>query len=611
MPSPLGAPSSTFASLLWTLGRAALWIFTVPTFILWSGARAMADHDEHVRDVALTSVDQATGLTETEREALRAEYSELRPRELCVGLDAAYAGRAHSLSELCAEYTRHLQIRRVSLFSIGLGLLMAAIGAVAVIVAARAREAQIPAFRWAWGSLRLVSTLQVGLHGGIILATMFRVSKFWIKFYQPLLLLIAGGLALWAVVATLRGIFTKADVVTTAEGALVTEEAAPALWARLRELAAQLDTEPPVRVIGGIDDNFFVTEIPVLLNGERLEGRTLYMSLTLLRGLDAAEAEAVMCHELAHFSGGDTTHSRVFTPLLLNAAQHLDSLLGNPLYLPVYFTLRTLWQGFELALAQTSRERELRADRIAAERTHPEAVARSLLKCAAWSCYRAEVESVLFGQAQVLSSVNIADRVRAGFAEFVGSDGLSRLPIRKTPHPMDSHPPNAERFAAVGVELPESVWPEVLLAPIKHSWNDQIPVAEAVEAALWAEYEARFAAGQRLKVAAELSPRSPEEVDLVEEYYPRRIFLNTEGAHAVVLTWDRLEHDGWFLRHEDISEVMLDDGVLGKQLVLTGAGGKQKINLRTLPEQEQLVQLLGRYLGRARRAKEVREASSG
>ena len=55
---------------------------------------------------------------------------------------------------------------------------------------------------------------------------------------------------------------------------------------------------------------------------------------------------------------------------------------------------------------------------------------------------------------------------------------------------------------------------------------------------------------------------------------------------------------------------MLDDGVLGKQLVLTGAGGKQKINLRTLPEQEQLVQLLGRYLGRARRAKEVRELSS-
>jgi hypothetical protein len=77
-----------------------------------------------------------------------------------------------------------------------------------------------------------------------------------------------------------------------------------------------------------------------------------------------------------------------------------------------------------------------------------------------------------------------------------------------------------------------------------------------------------------------------------------------------VLTWDRVEHDGWFMRHEDITNAMLDDGVLGKQLVLTGAGGKQKINLRTLPEQEQLVQLLGRYLGRARRAKEVRELSS-
>ncbi|MBK7758261.1 MAG: M48 family metalloprotease [Deltaproteobacteria bacterium] len=610
MSSPPDQPTPTQTSLLSALIKPALLIFAVPAFAWWFGGHVAADYDQQLQEGALAGIEREVGLADAEREALRVFYTTLRPSVICAGDDPAEAALRENLASVCPEYTQHRWIQRAGLISIGLGLLTALIGGVAVAAAMRSRAAQLPAFRVAWGSLRLISAAQVVIQGALCVALSFWVTAYFFELYVVKLIILVAIFALWAVGAVLMGIFAKVDITQTVEGALVTEADAPEFWARLRALSAKIGTEPPVRVIGGIDDNFFVTENPVVLNGERLEGRTLFMSLSLLRRLDAAEAEAVMSHELAHFSGGDTTHSRSLTPMRAKYAQYLNILEGNPLCIPVFFTMLAFWRGFELALAQTSRARELRADRIAAENTRPDAIARALLKVAAWSSYRVEVEEALFSQSQVLSSVNIADRVRGGFAEFVGSERLLSLPIRRTPHPMDSHPPNAERFAALGVELPESVWPEVLLAPTDDSWHGRIPVAEAIEAVLWAAYEARFAAGQRLKVAIELTPRSPEEIALVEEYFPRLVFVDKDGADAVVLTWDRVEHDGWFMRHEDITNAMLDDGVLGKQLVLTGAGGKQKINLRTLPEQEQLVQLLGRYLGRARRAKEVRELSS-
>jgi Zn-dependent protease with chaperone function len=610
MSTPPDEPTPTQTSLLRALIKPALLIFAVPAFAWWFGGHVTAGFDQRIMESALASVAQEPGLTDVEREAARNFYTVVRASEVCASDDPGLARLRTNMTAACSEFTQLYWIQRAGLVSIGLGLLTALIGGAAVAAAMRSRAAQLSAFRVAWGSLRLISAAQVVIQGALCVALSYWVTAYFFEIYVVKLIFMVAIFALWAIGGVLLGIFAKVDTTQTVEGALITEGEAPALWARLRELAATIGTEPPVRVIGGIDDNFFVTENPVVLNGERLEGRTLFMSLSLLRGFDAAEAEAVLCHELAHFSGGDTTHSRSLTPMRAKYAQYLNLLEGNPLCMPVFFTMLAFWRGFELALAQTSRERELRADRIAAENTRPDAIARALLKVSAWSRYRVEVEEALFDQDQVLSSVNIADRVRGGFAEFVRSDRLLSLQKSETPHPMDSHPPNAVRFAALGVELPEPAWPEVLLAPTVDSWHGRIPVAEAVESALWAVYEARFASSQRLKVAVGLSPQSPEEIALVEEYFPRLVFADKRGADAVVLTWDRVEHDGWCLPLEDITNAMMDEGVLGKYLLLTAASGKQKIKLRGLPDQEQLVEIFGRYLGRARFARAVRVARS-
>ena len=69
-----------------------------------------------------------------------------------------------------------------------------------------------------------------------------------------------------------KAIFTRVDPVLNVEGTLLTEQAAEKFWTHVRAMAQRLGTEPPKHIIAGIDDNFFVTENPVTLNGTRLEG---------------------------------------------------------------------------------------------------------------------------------------------------------------------------------------------------------------------------------------------------------------------------------------------------------------------------------------------------
>ena len=62
-------------------------------------------------------------------------------------------------------------------------------------------------------------------------------------------------------------------------------------------------------MIAGIDDQFFVTEHPVTIQHADWKGRTLFVSLSLLRTMPEDETRAALAHELAHFSGNDTYYT--------------------------------------------------------------------------------------------------------------------------------------------------------------------------------------------------------------------------------------------------------------------------------------------------------------
>ncbi|MFM9558874.1 M48 family metalloprotease [Streptomyces caniscabiei] len=88
-------------------------------------------------------------------------------------------------------------------------------------------------------------------------------------------------------------------------GLPVTEADEPELWRTVRELADQVGTRAPSRIVLTADVNAAVAEDAQLLG--LLPGpRRLYLGVPLLQGLTEAQLRAVLAHELGHYSNADT-----------------------------------------------------------------------------------------------------------------------------------------------------------------------------------------------------------------------------------------------------------------------------------------------------------------
>lgn len=244
-------------------------------------------------------------------------------------------------------------------------------------------------------------------------------------------------------------------------GVELTETQAPALWARVRTLAGRLEALVPDHIVVGYLDGFYVTssEVELAPLGQRLQGRTLYVPLPLLALLDLHETDAVIGHELAHFSGQDTEYSIRFMPIYDGAWRSLGVLsermdggfLQGLLTMPAYGLAAHFMQGFDHAVSHWSRNRELLADATAARLQGAQAVVDSLVRTTAvgpavealldeW-CQQPEAwpEDVL--QALVLHLA--AHPPQLPDAELDD----------KLPHPSDTHPPTIQRIQALGAGL--------------------------------------------------------------------------------------------------------------------------------------------------------------
>ncbi|MCL6734059.1 M48 family metalloprotease [Streptomyces neyagawaensis] len=88
-------------------------------------------------------------------------------------------------------------------------------------------------------------------------------------------------------------------------GLAVTDTDEPALWRTVRELADQVGTRAPTRILLTPEVNAAVSEDARLLG--LLPGpRRLYLGVPLLQGLTEAQLRAVLAHELGHYSNSDT-----------------------------------------------------------------------------------------------------------------------------------------------------------------------------------------------------------------------------------------------------------------------------------------------------------------
>ncbi|MFF5863890.1 M48 family metalloprotease [Pseudomonas sp. NPDC012596] len=301
-------------------------------------------------------------------------------------------------------------------------------------------------------------------------------------------------------------------------GGELTEQQAPALWARVRGLAKQMEALEPDNIVVGFLDGFYVTSSDVLLHpgNRRLEGRTLYLPLPLLAVISRNESDAVIAHELAHFSGEDTEYSMRFMPIYQGAGrnigvvgEHMEAgVLQGLLTLPAYALAVHFMQRFDGAVSHWSRQRELLADAAGARIAGPQAVVDSLVRISALEVLIDQHQTELcrvpeaWPEDLLVATLDYLATQAICLPDDELADGLG--------HPTDSHPPTRERIEALGLSVQDVRGSEALR-----------PVVAAQALACLAELLPDLKA-LSLELSAAIGSRLLEQRNEVHEYLRAR-----------------------------------------------------------------------------------------
>lgn len=546
----------------------ALFIFALPAFAFWFAGHAVRTYDERAREAALESVAQDKDLSESDRASAREFYTQTPLSSLCLSEDNGPL--SEGLQSTCSDYAQFAGAHLAAKASLGLGALSLLVILGCAALSFWSRTSQYVSFVVGWNFLRVAGALQTVGQGGLAVWLSYWMTALWFERYFVKLIFVAAAVAGVAIFLVLKAIFRSTREPLVIEGELVRQNDAPEFWQKVRTICQSLQTAPPDQIIGGIDDNFFVVESEVRLDNQTCRGRTLYVSLPLLRTLRRSEADAVLAHEMAHFSGGDTAHSNKLAARLSQFRAYLQALHEGGISRPIYFFMLLYWALFQLSLGRSSREREFRADRIASEATSPDDIARSLVKVAAYSSYRGRVEESLFETNEVQADLDIAGRVALGFSSYASSPKLHEDVVAKDfPHPFDTHPPLEARIQAVGAQLSADQFQTVLSEAVDGSWVSAIGVAERIEHHLWSVYETRFTQAHESSLAHRYRPANDSERAVVEKYFaPVEIRGVQDGPLLITYRGLELRGSEVFVEFGQIKNSSINDRLFKKYLDL-------------------------------------------
>jgi Zn-dependent protease with chaperone function len=593
------APGLSKMGFAKTFVLPCLLIFVVPAIGIAFFLHAESRFDAQARQSILQQINQDRSLSAEERAAVIEKASTLRFSRLIQDPQIAQGVD----STVVFNYATFRWMIRLSFLSILASVLVFALAGVCVFLSLSSQRAQYWSLSVGWQVLRIYAAFQTLAQGIVAVALSYWVTALWLQMYSVKLIAIAGIFALVGVATVVAAIFKRVDMTLDVAGTLLDPTRAGRFWEELKGIAGKVGTLAPDQVIVGIDDNFFVTEVPVRVDGKKISGRTLFASLSLLKQLDTAEADGVLAHELAHFSGSDTYYSKKIAPLLERYQRYLIALHSGgvgQLVFPVMYCFRML---FELSLKQRARQREFRADRIAAETTSPRDMAGALLRIGAYSKFRNDVQRNLFKEERVLESANIAEQIGAGFPafalRFAAEHDLGEL---RAAHPFDSHPSTADRLEAVGVQLSPQTAESLLGRAGDGGWFRMIDNAEELERQQWNDFEAKFRQAHEASLAYRFLPETEEECAVVVKAFPEvrlecsagRLTMNHVGLQFS--TWETP------IGFEEIKQCQVDNGVL---VIQFDRGGIKKESFKVAAfgsQQKGVVDAIGRYWGRHQHA---------
>jgi len=578
---------------------AVLALALVPTITLLFSGHVLKTWDRQFIE-AIDSDLRKSGESVADREQVLARFRANPPSTICSNNDPALADyRARA----CAPWGDQWQfywVHKISTLTLLMGLALAAVIAALCKAAQRDRDTQYRSLLIGWRLLSWSGALEVVVQNAMLAWLSFWLTAWYLERYSVKLVLLTGiGAAAAAVLAVVQ-IFARANWTFPVEGELVREQDAPALWQRVRNLARTLGTEPPRQIIGGIDTNFFVTESPITLAKGTVEGRSLFVSLPLLRVLDQREADAVLAHELAHFSGGDTERSAKLGPALSQFDSYIEAMRGKAMTLIAFYPLVVYRTALELGLMRESRAREFLADRAAAQAVSGRPLISALIKISAYCNYRGQIEEELFQRGERHDDeIGISAYVARGLKPFAYSEKFQdAMQGANVPHPFDSHPKLAERMANVSSPIPAKLFGAVVATEVTASWYSEILNAADIERRLWSAYESRFARAHEQILAYRYLPSNERELAIVLKYFPLRHFDAISVAYdGITVATDQSTY-AW----DEIKGINYEDGYGGDVLKLTvedpgtGKSSTKKVKLPGIkPHRELLKQTLGGY----------------
>lgn len=545
-------------------------IFLIPGFGFWFFNHVEHYFDNDIRESLVAQIKADQTLTETGRQEAIAFYERVPVSKILASNKPGIEEIQAHFAPVKMRYAVFRWMKRAGLICLltGAGAFVAV--GISVLVSFRSQRAQYWSLRVGWNVLRLLALIQVIGQGALVVALSFWVTAFWSERYYLKLILIAAVLALLAVALLVKAIFHKVVSENTFEGRLIKPEAAPQLWRRVSEMATRLGIAPPDHIFVGIDDNFFVTEHPVRVGGERFEGRTLFASLSLLKTLSRSEADAVLAHELAHFSGEDTLYSRRISPLLAKYSHYLQALYQGGVSLPIFYFMLLFWNLYHISLGKLSRQREFRADRIGSELTSPADMSNALIKVIAYGHYRHKVQKSLFEKEENVEAMDVSARIAQGFPGFMaGCVSDTKFAGAGTPHPFDTHPPLAGRLSNLGLEAEATLKTPVPLPALDDSWFPSIEGAAEIEAGQWKEFEDRFHKAHQETLAWRFKPEGETETAHVAKFFPALQFTTTKGI-AVTLDHQKVNFSDWDapVAFADIAGCRMDEHLGTKRLVI-------------------------------------------
>jgi Zn-dependent protease with chaperone function len=263
--------------------------------------------------------------------------------------------------------------------------------------------------------------------------------------------------SLIAAVPIVRGIFfTRGNRMRKPPGVLLTPAQEPVLWQRVTHLARQIGTRPPREIRLTADVNASVHEDSRLLG--LLPGkRRMFLGVPLLIGLTPAQLDAVLAHELGHYSHQDTRLAGLIhrgRASMVNTIRLYAKTTGPGGVL--YQLYRRYAEHYLRTTEAISRQQELAADLASARIAGRDNAAGALRQLPALDAgfgfyldhyagagrqvgLRPTAQEFLGGLHRLL-----ADPARA--AEL---DAIRRNLPQDNPTPYDSHPPLAQRVAAI------------------------------------------------------------------------------------------------------------------------------------------------------------------